>query len=84
MPRCAPSPRPIPNGSSGRERRPSWGSSAQPDDKPLPVTLTYWDLAFLKSLYATDNAYFARYQRSDMERVIQEELERSRSITPEE
>jgi hypothetical protein len=60
------------------------GVLAQPDDKPLPVTLTYWDLAFLKSLYATDNAYFARYQRSDMERVIQEELERSRSITPEE
>ena len=56
------------------------GVLAQPDDKPLPVTLTYWDLAFLKSLYATDNAYYARYQRSDMERVIQEELERSRSI----
>ena len=56
------------------------GVLAQPDDKPLPVTLTYWDLAFLKSLYATDNAYYARYQRGDMERVIQEELERSRSI----
>jgi len=56
------------------------GILAQPDDKPLPVTLTYWDLAFLKSLYATDNAYYARYQRSDMERVIQEELERTRSV----
>jgi hypothetical protein len=54
------------------------GVLAQPDDKALPMTLTYWDLAFLKSLYATDNAYYARYQRSDMERVIQEELERSR------
>jgi hypothetical protein len=59
------------------------GVLAQPDDKPLPVTLTYWDLAFLKSLYATDNAYYARYQRSDMERVIAEELERSRTASPE-
>ena len=56
------------------------GVLAQPDDKPLPVTLTYWDLAFLKSLYATDNAYYARYQRGDMEAVIEEELERSRAV----
>ena len=84
MRRCEPSPRPTPSESSGPERRPSSASSAQPDDKPLPVTLTYWDLAFLKSLYATDNAYYARYQRSDMERVIQEELQRSRSIQREE
>jgi hypothetical protein len=55
------------------------GVLAQPDDKPLPVTLTYWDLAFLKSLYSTDNAYYARYQRDDMEQVIRQELERSRS-----
>ena len=60
------------------------GVLGQPDDKPLPVTLTYWDLAFLKSLYATDNAYYARYQRDDMERVIRQELERSRSAVPEE
>ena len=60
------------------------GVLAQPDDKALPVTLTYWDLAFLKSLYSTDNAYYARYQRGDMERVIREELERSRSAQREE
>jgi hypothetical protein len=60
------------------------GVLAQPDDKLLPVTLTYWDLAFLKSLYATDNAYYARYQRGDMERVIQEELQRSRSAARDE
>ena len=48
------------------------------------MTLTYWDLAFLKSLYSTDNAYYARYQRGDMERVIREELERSRSAQREE
>ena len=49
----------------------------QPDDKPLPVTLTYWDLGFLKSLYATDNSYLASYQRGDMERLVKQEVERS-------
>ncbi len=50
---------------------------AQPDDRPLPITLTHWDLGFLKALYATDNAYFAGYQRGDMEHVLRKELERS-------
>ena len=50
---------------------------AQPDDRPLPVTLTYWDLGFLKSLYATDNSYFASYQRGDMQRVVKKEVEHS-------
>ena len=49
----------------------------QPDDKPLPVTLTYWDLGFLKSLYATDNSYLASYQRGDMEQMVKKEIERS-------
>ncbi|HEX6740932.1 MAG TPA: hypothetical protein VF079_03945 [Sphingomicrobium sp.] len=47
----------------------------QPDDRPLPVTLTYWDLGFLKSLYATDNAYLASYQRGDMEQVLGKEVD---------
>ena len=47
----------------------------QPEDRPLPVTLTYWDLGFLKSLYATDNAYFAGYQRGDMEQVLGKEVD---------
>ncbi|MFL6729558.1 MAG: hypothetical protein ACJ8E3_03015 [Sphingomicrobium sp.] len=50
---------------------------AQPDDRPLPVTLTYWDLGFLKSLYATDNSYYASYQRGDMQRVVKKEVEHS-------
>ena len=45
-------------------------------DQLVPVTLTYWDLAFLKSLYATSNAYYASYQRGDMERVVSKELKR--------
>ena len=47
----------------------------QPGDRPLPVTMTYWDLGFLKSLYSTDNSYFASYQRGDMARVVKEEVE---------
>ena len=46
----------------------------QASDQLVPVTLTYWDLAFLKSLYATSNAYYASYQRGDMERVVSNEL----------
>lgn len=47
------------------------------DDTLLPVTLTYWDLGFLKSLYATDNSYLATYQRGDMEQLVKQEVERS-------
>ena len=54
----------------------------QPDDQPLPVTLTHWDLGFLKSVYATSNAYYARYQRGDMERIVAGELTRSRDKPP--
>jgi hypothetical protein len=54
----------------------------QPDDQPLPVTLTHWDLGFLKSLYATSNAYYAHYQRGDMERVVAKELARSGDKPP--
>jgi hypothetical protein len=50
---------------------------AQPDDRPLPVTLTDWDLGFLKALYATDNAYLAGHQRGDMEAVLKKEVQRS-------
>lgn len=56
------------------------GVLGQPDDKPIPVTLTYWDLGLLKALYSTDNAYYARYQRGEMEEVVREELERSRNV----
>jgi len=55
------------------------GVLGQPDDKMLPVTLTYWDLGLLKALYSTDNSYYARYQRGEMEQVVKDELERSGS-----
>ena len=53
------------------------GVLGQPDNAPLPVTLTYWDLGLLKALYSTDNAYYARYQRGEMERVVRQELEQA-------
>jgi hypothetical protein len=53
------------------------GVLGQPDGAPLPITLTYWDLGLLKALYSTDNSYYARYQRGEMERVVREELEQS-------
>ena len=53
------------------------GVLGQADDRPLPVTLTHWDLGFLKSLYATDNAYLATFQRGDMERVLKKEVEQA-------
>lgn len=53
------------------------GVLGQPDNAPLPVTLTYWDLGLLKALYSTDNAYYARYQGGEMERVVREELEQA-------
>lgn len=59
------------------------GVLGQPDDKPLPVTLTYWDLGLLKALYSTDNAYYAPYQRGDMERVVKDELDQAGGHQPE-
>jgi hypothetical protein len=56
------------------------GVLGQSDDKELPLTLTYWDLAFLRSLYTTDNSYYARYQSGAMEQVIRKELKHSSPI----
>jgi hypothetical protein len=48
------------------------------DDQMVPVTLTHWDLGYLKSLYATSNAYYANYQRGDMEQELVKELAKGR------
>jgi hypothetical protein len=53
------------------------GVLGQPDNAALPITLTYWDLGLLKALYSTDNAYYARYQRGEMEQVVRKELEQA-------
>ena len=43
-------------------------------DQLVPVTLTHWDLGYLKSLYATSNDYYASYQRGEMEPVVAREV----------
>ncbi len=48
-----------------------------PEDRPIPVTLTHWDFGFLKGLYSSDNAYFAGYQRGDIEAKLRKELEQA-------
>jgi hypothetical protein len=47
-------------------------------DQMVPLTLTHWDLGYLKSLYATSNAYYASYQRGDMEHELVKELAKGR------
>jgi len=44
------------------------------DDQMVPITLTQWDLGYLKSLYATSNAYYASYQRGDIAHEMEKEL----------
>lgn len=53
------------------------GVLGQPDNAALPITLTYWDLGLLKALYSTDNSYYARYQRGEMEQVVRKELQQA-------
>jgi hypothetical protein len=45
-------------------------------DQLVPLTLSHWDLAYLKALYDTSNAYYAAYQRGDIEQVVGKELRR--------
>ena len=47
-------------------------------DQMVPLTLTHWDLGYLKSLYATSNAYYASYQRGEMEHELVKELSKGR------
>ena len=44
------------------------------DDQMVPLSLTHWDLGYLKSLYATSNAYFASYQQGEMEQIVEREV----------
>ena len=47
------------------------------DDQQIPVTLTAWDLGYLKSLYTTSNDYYASYHRGEMAHVLKRELAKS-------
>ena len=45
-----------------------------PMGSAVPITLTHWDLGFLRALYAARPNQFAQGQRGDMERSLREEL----------
>ena len=46
-----------------------------PMGSPVPLTLTEWDLAFLKSLYGSNPNRTAASQRGEMKRIVQDELQ---------
>ena len=45
-----------------------------PLDSAVPLTLTHWDLSFLRALYALPENQFENMQRSNMRRLMTEEL----------
>ena len=45
-----------------------------PLNTPVPLTLTHWDLSFLRALYAIPQNHFANIQRSNMRQLITDEL----------
>ena len=49
-----------------------------PMGQAVPLTLTAWDLAFLKSFYQTRPAAWAEYQRAQMRGLMKKELEKQR------
>jgi hypothetical protein len=46
-----------------------------PSDAEVPITLTSWDLGFLRGLYSGDNTLYAGSRRSEMRRAVEKELE---------
>jgi hypothetical protein len=48
-----------------------------PMGSPVPVTMTEWDLAFLKSFYAAPGSITAAAQRSQIRQGLKRELERT-------
>lgn len=46
-----------------------------PMDALVPVTLTHWDLGFLKALYSTGRNQFANRQRHEMQQRLRKELQ---------
>ena len=47
-----------------------------PMGQPVPVTLTAWDLSFLKSFYASRANAYAEYQRAQTKSLMKRELEK--------
>ena len=49
-----------------------------PMNSPVPLTLTEWDLAFLKGLYASDPERTATSQRNEMKQIVRRTLQDGR------
>ena len=45
----------------------------------VPLTLTAWDLSFLKAFYASNKNSYAEYQRSEMQALMRRELDRAQT-----
>ena len=54
------------------------GAIDAPMNSAVPVTLTEWDLAFLKSLYASDPNRRASSQRQEMKQIVRRDLKKQR------
>lgn len=50
-----------------------------PMGSSVPLTLTAWDLSFLKAFYASNRNSYATYQRSEMRRLMTRELDKVQS-----
>lgn len=49
-----------------------------PMDSEVPASLTEWDLAYLRGLYATDPFHGARTQWAEIGRSVNNDLEKER------
>ena len=47
-------------------------------DSEIPLSMTQWDLGFLKALYASEENHFASQQRGEMRRLLEQELDEAR------
>lgn len=50
-----------------------------PMGQPVPLTLTPWDMSFLKSFYATRANAYAEYQRAQIKTLMNRDLDRRRN-----
>ncbi|HZU50610.1 MAG TPA: hypothetical protein VE968_01910 [Sphingomicrobium sp.] len=48
-----------------------------PMGSAVPLTLTRWDLSFLKAFYASGKNSYAEYQRAEMQQLMKADLEQS-------
>lgn len=50
-----------------------------PMGSAVPLTLTAWDLSFLRAFYSSGKNNYAEYQRSEMQRLMKRELDQAQA-----